>query len=63
MATDDLEHEEINSFQRPVTRDDLGRLGGNARFQPPESDRSQQIAQGQRVTARHTWLYPWSYWI
>jgi hypothetical protein len=38
-------------------------LGGNARFQPPESDRSQQIAQGQRVTARHTWLYPWSYWI
>jgi hypothetical protein len=34
-------------FDRPVTRDDLGRLGGNPHFRPPAPDRAQQIAQGQ----------------
>jgi hypothetical protein len=46
----------------PVTRDDLGNLGGDARFRAPEPDRTEQILQGKRPTAQHTAIYPgwWS---
>jgi len=60
MTSDDTTPTEV-SFDRTVTREDLGRLGGDAGFQPPDPDRSQQIAQGRRPTAKHTWLYPWWY--
>ena len=39
-------------FDRPVTRDRLGQLGGNAHFTPPNPDRAQQAMQGFPVTPR-----------
>lgn len=47
----------------PVTRDDLGNLGGDAHFRPPEPDRAQQIMQGQIPTAKHVMQYPWWFWL
>lgn len=50
-------------IRKEVTRDDLGTLGGDSHFRAPEPDRTEQILQGKRPTAKHTAVYPWWYWL
>lgn len=48
---------------REVKREDLGKLGGDAHFTPPNPDRAQQAMQGYPVTpvAEHALTF-WDWW-
>lgn len=51
----------VPGYAQPVTRDQLGHLGGNPRFSPPPPDRLSEIQHGHIPTTEHSAIEPWWY--